>query len=75
MLRKCFFGIFAVRSVLLLTLTCRFQAVMSVRGQESIFKILEINDFKQLPHITLAFRPGNDAIVKQVRMPGLASTR
>lgn len=62
----------AVRCAPLLTLACRFQAVMSVRGQESIFKILEINDFKQLPHITLAFRPGNDAIVKQVCLPCLA---
>ncbi|KAG2499100.1 hypothetical protein HYH03_003283 [Edaphochlamys debaryana] len=43
----------------------RFQAVMTVRGGESVFKILEINDFKQLPHIALAFRPGNDSVVKQ----------
>jgi spindle assembly abnormal protein 6 len=26
---------------------------------------LENNDFKQLPHITLALRPGSDAAVKQ----------
>jgi hypothetical protein len=31
-----------------------------------MFKLMEINDFKQLPHITLAFRPGNDTAVKQV---------
>ncbi|GFR43676.1 hypothetical protein Agub_g4784 [Astrephomene gubernaculifera] len=43
----------------------RFQAVMTIRGMESVFKIVEINDFKQLPHITLAFRPGNDSVVKQ----------
>ncbi|GLC45099.1 hypothetical protein PLESTB_001468100 [Pleodorina starrii] len=43
----------------------RFQAVMMVRANESLFKIVEINDFKQLPHITLAFRPGNDSVVKQ----------
>ncbi|KAJ9523994.1 hypothetical protein QJQ45_022358, partial [Haematococcus lacustris] len=43
----------------------RFQAVLSIRGSESLFKIVETNDFKQLPHITLAFRPGNDAAVKQ----------
>ncbi|GFH24600.1 centriole protein, partial [Haematococcus lacustris] len=42
-----------------------FQAVLSIRGSESLFKIVETNDFKQLPHITLAFRPGNDAAVKQ----------
>jgi spindle assembly abnormal protein 6 len=43
----------------------RFQAVLTVRGAESIFRIVEINDFKQLPHITLTFRPGNDSSVKQ----------
>ncbi len=31
----------------------------------SVFKIVETNDFNQLPHITLAFRPGNDATIKQ----------
>lgn len=46
-----------------------------------MFRIMEINDFKQLPHITLAFRPGNDAAVKQVGIgrqschPGLAHPR
>lgn len=45
---------------------CRFQAVLTARGSESVFRIMEINDFKQLPHITLAFRPGNDSVVKQV---------
>ncbi|GAX76067.1 hypothetical protein CEUSTIGMA_g3510.t1 [Chlamydomonas eustigma] len=45
--------------------TTRFQAVLNVKNVESIFKIVEINDFKQLPHITLAFRPGNDSSVKQ----------
>lgn len=44
----------------------RFQSVLVVRGSESVFRIMETNDFKQLPHITLAFRPGNDAAVKQV---------
>lgn len=29
-----------------------------------MFKVVETNDFNQLPHITLAFRPGNDATVK-----------
>ncbi|KAL3138442.1 hypothetical protein ABBQ32_006233 [Trebouxia sp. C0010 RCD-2024] len=45
--------------------TPRFQAVLSARGSDSIFKIVETNDFNQLPHITLAFRPGNDVAVKQ----------
>lgn len=40
--------------------------MLTIRGGESVFKIVEINDFKQLPHITLAFRPGNDSVVKQV---------
>lgn len=31
----------------------------------SVFKIVETNDFNQLPHITLAFRPGNDAAIKR----------
>lgn len=44
----------------------RFQAVLFVKGGDSVFKIVETNDFKQLPHITLSFRPGNDASVKQV---------
>ena len=44
----------------------RFQAVLMARGTESLFRIVETNDFKQLPHITLAFRPGNDSTVKQV---------
>jgi hypothetical protein len=35
---------------------------------ETVFKIVEINDFKQLPHITLAFRSGSDASIKQVGM-------
>ena len=47
-------------------MSCRFQAVLSARGSDSIFKIVETNDFNQLPHITLAFRPGNDIAVKQV---------
>jgi spindle assembly abnormal protein 6 len=44
----------------------RFQAVLAVRAADSGLKIVETNDFKQLPHITLAFRPGNDFTVKQV---------
>lgn len=44
----------------------RFQAVLGVRAGDSVLKIVETNDFKQLPHITLAFRPGNDFTVKQV---------
>ena len=43
---------------------CRFQAILSIQEGVSVFKVVETNDFNQLPHITLAFRPGNDAAVK-----------
>ncbi len=54
----------------------RFQAVLSCRaaGGDSVFRIVETNDFKQLPHITLAFRPGNDTAVKQVCMQCMATS-
>ncbi|CAK0779091.1 hypothetical protein CVIRNUC_004694 [Coccomyxa viridis] len=42
----------------------RFQAILSIQEGVSVFKVVETNDFNQLPHITLAFRPGNDATVK-----------
>lgn len=48
------------------TNTPHFQTVLVVRAGDSVLKIVETNDFKQLPHITLAFRPGNDFTVKQV---------
>ena len=47
-------------------LLCRYQLVLAAKGGDSIFKIVETNDFKQLPHITLAFKPGNDMAIKQV---------
>ena len=40
--------------------------MLSSRGGDSTFQIVETNDFKQLPHISLAFRPGHDASIKQV---------
>lgn len=43
------------------------QAVLTAKGGDSVFKVVETNDFKQLPHITLTFRPGNDTAVKQAR--------
>lgn len=46
--------------------TPRFQAVLSCRPADSTLKIVETNDFKQLAHITLAFKPGDDFTVKQV---------
>ncbi|CAL8470011.1 g9553 [Coccomyxa elongata] len=42
----------------------RFQAVLLATDASSVFKIVETNDFNQLPHITLALRPGNDAAIK-----------
>ena len=39
--------------------------MLNVRAGDSVFKFVETNDFKQLPHITLNFRPGNDFAVKQ----------
>lgn len=42
----------------------RFRAVLALRGGESVFKMVETNDFKQLPHITLSFRCGNDLAIK-----------
>jgi spindle assembly abnormal protein 6 len=49
--------------------TPRFQAVLACRPADSTLKIVETNDFKQLAHITLAFKPGNDFTVKQVCWP------
>ena len=46
----------------------RFQAVLLSRGTESTFQIVETNDFKQLAHISLAFKPGCNATVKNVRL-------
>ena len=46
--------------------------MLSSRGGDSTLQIVETNDFKQLPHISLAFRPGNDAAVKQARREPLA---
>lgn len=43
----------------------RFQAVLQSHGPQATFKVVENNDFKQVPHISLTFRPGSDAAVKQ----------
>eukprot|EP00899_Mesostigma_viride_P012145 jgi/Mesvir1/20931/Mv08002-RA.1 len=43
----------------------RFVAVLSLRHGESTFSIIETNHFKQLCHISLLFRPGNDSAIKQ----------
>ena len=54
----------ANRQASLLWHCCRFQAILNIQEGVSVFKVVETNDFNQLPHITLAFRPGNDATVK-----------
>jgi hypothetical protein len=48
------------------------QAVLAAKGGDSVFRVVETNDFKQLPHITLTFRPGNDAAIKQARRAAVA---
>ena len=53
----------------------RFQAILSTHEGVSEFKIVETNDFNQLPHITLAFRPGNDATVKSFLAVRLSEVR
>ncbi len=40
-----------------------------------MFRVVETNDFNQLPHITLAFRPGNDAAVKSFLAGRLSEVR
>ncbi len=40
-----------------------------------MFRVVETNDFNQLPHITLAFRPGNDAAVKTFLAGRLSEVR
>jgi spindle assembly abnormal protein 6 len=44
--------------------TPRFRAVLVMSSGESVFKMVETNDFKQLPHISLCFRPGTDMAIK-----------
>ncbi|GBG65193.1 hypothetical protein CBR_g49985 [Chara braunii] len=43
----------------------RFIGALGIRGGESAVRIIETNQFKHLSHISLFFRPGNDAAVKQ----------
>jgi spindle assembly abnormal protein 6 len=42
----------------------QFRAVLMVSPGESVFQVVETNDFKQLPHISLRFRPGTDVAIK-----------
>ena len=43
----------------------RFLAVLNLSRGDSTFSIVEANQFRHLAHITLSFRPGNDASIKQ----------
>ena len=52
-----------VRGCLLL---CRYQLMLVAKGGDLLFNILETSAAKQLPHITLAFKRGNDMAIKQV---------
>lgn len=54
---------------------CRFQAILSIQEGVSVFRVVETNDFNQLPHITLAFRPGSDAAVKSFLAGRLSEVR
>lgn len=47
-------------------LICRFHCVLTITGGQSVLKIVETNDFKQLAHISLLFRAGNDSAIKEV---------
>lgn len=52
----------------------RLQAVLTCSALDSSLRIVETNDFKQLAHISLAFKPGNDFAVKQVWVGGAMTT-
>ena len=54
---------------------CRFQAVLVAREGASLVRVVETNDFNQLPHVALAFRPGGDAAVKHFLASRLAERR
>ncbi|KAK3238212.1 hypothetical protein CYMTET_27296 [Cymbomonas tetramitiformis] len=43
----------------------KFRAVLRIDAGQSVFSILEVNQFKHLTHIALQFRPGNDVSIKQ----------
>ena len=49
--------------------------MLAAREGASLFKVVETNDFNQLPHVSLAFRPGGDATVKQFLAGRLAELR
>lgn len=42
----------------------KFKAVLDSRNGDFVFKLVETNDFKQIPHISLAFRQGNSLAIQ-----------
>ena len=46
----------------------RFQATLTCYEGTSVLRVVETNDFNQLPHITLRFQPGDDAAIKKVSL-------
>ena len=53
----------------------KFIAELAVRGSESRLSVIETNLFKQITHISLGFRPGSDAAVKQYLATRLTESR
>ena len=46
--------------------SCRYKCVLETYSGQSLLKVVETNDFKQLAHISLLFRPADDKAIKQV---------
>ena len=40
--------------------------MLTLQGGESVLRVIETNDFKQLAHISLVFRLANDNCIKEV---------
>ncbi|CAG9461831.1 unnamed protein product [Pedinophyceae sp. YPF-701] len=55
--------------------TPRFQAELRSHAGDSKFAVVETNQFKQLTHICLSFRPGSDAAIKHYLATRLAETK
>lgn len=46
-----------------------------MRGTETRFSVIETNQFKHITHISLGFRPGSDAAIKQYLASRLNESR
>ena len=49
--------------------------MLTARGAEATFRVVETTDFNQLPHLALAFRAGTDAAVKAFLTGRLADVK